>query len=514
MHYIAGICIYHRPQFRLFSLSSRTASYATSTSQDMSKETLKIRSPSPSPDTSITTIRYDLYRGHPNMKLLPQSEMKTIMSDMLDEDDDSWLRYLNYGANAGSKRFRASLRSFLQRRTKDDDMGDDIEHLSNNGRTENDDHELFITNGVSHGLELLCRTCTKPGDEVWIERPTYFLAPMIFESNHLIVKSLPMMTDRLCDDDNSDVKSDRNASAAIGQIDIDRLIHMVEEEGIPAPKMMYIIPSYHNPTGTSMPVDERKRLASFALKHGVMLVADEVYHLLDWKQQQTGDDEDATSHNRPAGIVHFNKYTFETKNDDCQSDAKDKERFGCCISVSSVTKIWGPGVRLGWIDAPTVIIQRLSNYGYIDSQGGVAPFMGKMMYHAIESNLLDTYLDKLKLEYAERYELMCNILSEEPRISILTELSPVNRRGGYFIWIGFPSAVNSYDFSVYSLENYGIRFMAGEKCDPFTLGDDDKSGLRIRNCARLCYADLDREDLVSGTKVFVEAFRAYIKSIE
>ena len=152
MHYIAGICIYHRPQFRLFSLSSRTASYATSTSQDMSKETLKIRSPSPSPDTSITTIRYDLYRGHPNMKLLPQSEMKTIMSDMLDEDDDSWLRYLNYGANAGSKRFRASLRSFLQRRTKDDDMGDDIEHLSNNGRLENDDHELFITNGVSHGL--------------------------------------------------------------------------------------------------------------------------------------------------------------------------------------------------------------------------------------------------------------------------------------------------------------------------------------------------------------------------
>jgi len=438
------------------------------------------------------------------MKLLPQTEMKRIMSDILHAEDDSWRGYLNYGKNEGDERFRMALQSFLYRRTQDDDMGD----IANDGTSSSDnnvgtstsssnDHELFITHGVSHGLELLCRTCTTPGDEVWIERPTYFLAPMILKSNNLIVKALPMMSDR------------KDNDGDIGQIDIDRLIHMVEEEEILPPKMIYIIPSYHNPTGRSMTVYERKRLATFAIRHGVMLVADEVYHLLDWEQKRDGEKglKDMITR-RPAGIVHFNDIDTMKAND-------NEDRIGCCVSVSSFTKIWCPGVRLGWIDAPSFIIERLKNYGYIDSQGGVAPFLGSMMTRAIESNLLDTHLDKLKLEYSQRYELMCNILREEPRISILNDKSPISRQGGYFVWIGFPSIVNTDDFVAYSLEKYGIRFMAGKRCDPFLLTQEgDRSGSSIQSCARLCFADLDREDLASATSIFVESFRSYMKSIE
>lgn len=138
-------------------------------------------------------IKYDLYRGHPNMGLLPRAEMESIMSDFIQEggehEIDTWRRYLNYGANAGDERFLLALRSFLDRRTKDDDMGDSAKQNVL-------ERELFITNGVSHGLELLCATLTQPGDEVWVERPTYFLAPKIFESNGIIVKPLPMMSDR------------------------------------------------------------------------------------------------------------------------------------------------------------------------------------------------------------------------------------------------------------------------------------------------------------------------------
>jgi len=409
----------------------------------------------------------DLYRGHPNMKLLPQTEMKTIMSDILQAEDDSWRGYLNYGTNAGDKRFHIALQTFLNRRTEDDDIGD----ITNGGTSSisSNEHELFITHGVSHGLELLCRTCTKPGDEVWIERPTYFLAPKIFECNNLIVKSLPMMSDG------------KDSDGDIGQIDIDRLIHMVEEEGIPSPKIIYIIPSFHNPTGRSMTVNERKRLATFAIRHGVILIADEVYHLLDWEQKSDRevDSKDMITR-RPAGIVHFNSIDTKKANNESGSECEE----GCCISVSSFTKIWCPGLRLGWIDAPSFIIERLKNYGYIDSQGGVAPFLGSMMTRAIESNLLDTHLDKLKLEYSQRYELMCNILREEPRISILNDRSPIVRQGGYFVWIGFPSNVNTDDFVAYSIEKYGIRFMPGKRCDPFlSTQEGDMSGSSIQSCA-------------------------------
>ena len=106
---------------------------------------------------------------------------------------------------------------------------------------------------------------------------------------------------------------------------------------------------------------------------------------------------------------------------------------------------------------------------------------------------------------------MCNILREEPRISILNNKSPISRQGGYFVWIGFPRN----DFVAYSLEKYGIRFMAGKRCDPFLLTQEgDMSSSFIQFCARLCFADLDREDLLNATATFVESFRSYMKSIE
>lgn len=442
------------------------------------------------------------------MSMLPLSEMQSIMATIAQDDEDNSLReYLNYGANAGDERFRLALQLFLERRTKDDDMGI-YPNESASDKQNGPECELFITSGVSHGLELLCRTCTQPGDEVWVERPTYFLAPTIFESNGLVVKSLPMMSDR------------KDEPGDIGQIDINRLIHMVETERLPAPKMIYVIPSYHNPTGRSMSMAERRQLASFSLKHGVILVADEVYHLLDWEQKEgtkLNNNIDAPSQ-RPAGIVHFNGICNEantSKPPTCTqhgTNAKVDDGMGCCISVSSFTKIWAPGIRLGWINAPSFIIRRLENYGYIDSQGGVAPLMGRVMAEAIKSNLLDIYLDKLKVEYAERYELVCKLLTEEPRIATLSRNSPVARQGGYFIWVGFPPDVNSDDFLSYSLKTFGVRFMSGTKTDPFPSSEGDISGESIRSCARICFADLEREELVKGTLAFIEAFRAFMNS--
>ncbi|KAK1740086.1 PLP-dependent aminotransferase family protein [Skeletonema marinoi] len=428
--------------------------------------------PPPPSSPKKNVIRYNLYRGHPNIDCLPQSEMQAIMSSLLNDNQDSWKKYLNYGANAGDERLLSALRSFLLKRTADDDLGEVTP--CDDSTTSN----FFITSGVSHGLELLCSTSTNHGDEVWIERPTYFLCTQIFKSNGLSVKSLPMSTP--------------------GKIDTDRLIDMVERDGVSPPKMIYIIPSYHNPTGLSMSVEERKKLASFAVRNGVLLVCDEEYHLLDFERG-------SYSNPRPAGMVRFNTHTQATGGDEIDNNQ------GCCISVSSFTKIFAPGVRLGWVEAPPFIIERLSNYGYIDSQGGNAPFMGSIMANAIEMGLLDSYLDKLRIEYKERYGLVCGILQQEPRLSILSIDEP--RGGGYFIWVRFPPTVNADEFLTYSIENYGVRFMAGTKTNPFP-NDEDDIGTAIKSCARICFADLNREDLRKGTETFVEAFQSYITTIE
>ena len=106
------------------------------------------------------------------------------------------------------------------------------------------------------------------------------------------------------------------------------------------------------------------------------------------------------------------------------------------------------------------------------------------------------------------------MLKEEPRITILTQHSPVKRHGGYFIWVSFPPGVDSQDFFTYSMKEYGVRFMAGRKCDPFPSSEDDATGTSIQSCARLCFADLDRDELVKGTSEFLKAFRSYMKTID
>jgi len=90
-----------RPSLRLSPtiLTTRTIHKMSESSKEM-----------PPPPEKHRRIRYDLFRGHPNMDMLPQLEIQSIMSDLLQEGEkDSWKRYLNCGANEGDKQFRSAL---------------------------------------------------------------------------------------------------------------------------------------------------------------------------------------------------------------------------------------------------------------------------------------------------------------------------------------------------------------------------------------------------------------------
>lgn len=194
--------------------------------------------------------KYDFARGHPNPSLLPTAEMKEIMisvvhdadgtsvdktNDVDDENDRNTL-CLNYGHEQGSPELLRELRSFLDRHTTNDDTGTArLDHSVQNS--------LFITHGVSHGIDLICSTQLAPGDVVWVERPTYFLVADIFRSHRLVVRGMPMIHP--------------GNNGGTGGIDVKRLVDLVNSGKLSAPKMMYLVPSHQNPTGHTMPVDDR-----------------------------------------------------------------------------------------------------------------------------------------------------------------------------------------------------------------------------------------------------------------
>jgi len=154
---------------------------------------------------------------------------------------------------------------------------------------------LFVTAGNSQALDFVCALFTRPGDTVIVEEPSYFLAFKIFADHGLNIVSVPV------DDEG---------------MDIDRLEQELRRT---RPKMLYTIPSYHNPGGQSMSAARRTRLAELSRGYDFLIAADEVYQLLWYKQAP------------PAALGTM-------------------AGQGNILSLGSFSKILAPGLRLGWMD--------------------------------------------------------------------------------------------------------------------------------------------------------------------
>lgn len=128
---------------------------------------------------------------------------------------------------------------------------------------------------------------------------------------------------------------------------------------------------------------------------------------------------------------------------------------------------------------------------------------------ALETRIADDVLKKLTIAYKRRAEKICTALSVESRIQIVNR--PI---GGYFIWIKFPSNVNSEQFLEFC--NGRVKFMLGVRCD--IAGGDictdtntvaEKHDRPFTSHARLCFADLDEDVLHQGVQLLIACFQEY-----
>jgi 2-aminoadipate transaminase len=274
--------------------------------------------------TNMATKRvYNFSRGHPNKALVPVQEMQTLMHEVASSGNAAFLqKSLHYGADAGEESLRLELAGFISRQSQVDDIGSSDNSLTNEASPEN----FFITSGVSHGVELLTATLTRPGDLVLVERPTYFLIKGIFECHQLQVQGLPMRDD--------------------SSIDLDILAESFASGKMKVPRLVYVIPTNQNPTGRTMSFEDRVKLSQLAAKFGFIVIADEVYHLLDWRVKKQ---------ERPARMAVLN---HSTQSSVAEKEGTSDDFGGSCISVSAFTKIFAPGVRTGWIEAPPLYYQQ------------------------------------------------------------------------------------------------------------------------------------------------------------
>jgi len=327
---------------------------------------------------------------------------------------------LQYGTEFGDGHLRLALADFL----------------SAHYAIEVDPEPIFITNGNSQAIDIVCTAFTRPGDVVFVEEPSYFLALDIFRNHHLQIVGIPV---------------DEHG------LSIDALEVALEQN---TPALIYTIPAFHNPTGVTLSVERRQRLVELAVRHGFLIVADEVYQLLDY----VGDT--------PAPMAAY----------------LDSGRV---LSLGTFSKILAPGLRLGWIQAEMSLLQRLAKTAYVVSGGGLNPYTSSIVQCVIEQGWQADYLQALRALYRERIDAMHNAL----RRHVSTNITYRKPAGGYFFWLKFAPETDTRQFLDKARE-LKVGFRAGSA---FSVSSGQK------NFMRLSFAFYDADRIEVGIETLARA---------
>ncbi len=363
----------------------------------------------------------DFGAGQPSPSLLPLAWLREAAASRLGDADTG---YLAYGALEGDGYFRRVL----------------AEYLGEHYRMRVDFGNLFVTGGASQGLDLICTLFSRPGDTIFVEEPSYFLALRIFADHGLNIVSLPM-------DDQGLV--------------VEAVEHKLSQH---TPAFLYTIPTFHNPTSATLSAERRNRLVQLSQQHDLVIVADEVYHLLNYAAPPP-----------PPLASHID--------------------LSPVISLGSFSKIMAPGLRLGWIQTGTELINRFSGCGLVDSGGSLNHFTSGVMRSAIELGLLEKQLTNLKSVYNKRKIALSNALRE----LLPNSVRFVEPDGGFFIWLEFDDTIDTVKMLA-AVRQHNVDYLPGIEC----------SGQRgLKNYARLSFAYFDVPELEEGARRLAKAIREF-----
>jgi len=298
--------------------------------------------------------------------------------------------------------------------------------------------EILVTTGSQQGLDLIGKLFLDEGDAVICESPTYLGAVMAFN----VFK--PRWVEIPTDDDGMDL-------AALE-------LRLRAEQRV---KMIYVVPNFQNPTGRTWSTDRRKGLMALARRFGVPLIEDNPYGELAFE-------------GAPPGAIQ----------------AMDES--GLVISLGTFSKIFCPGLRVGWIAARRHFLERL----VVIKQA--ADLHSSTLDQMITSEYLRTHdLEKDLAEKREVYGKRRNAMVAALEAEMPPGVTVTHPRGGLFLWLEMPEEIDSRKLLRVSLER-GVAFVPGESFFPNT---------QRKNTMRLNYSNMPEERIVEGIRRLAAAVK-------
>jgi 2-aminoadipate transaminase len=275
--------------------------------------------------------------------------------------------------------------------------------------------ELMVTSGGIDCMELLAKSYLDPGDQVVVEAPTYLGAIMAFRGYEADLHGVPM--------DGDGMRVDVLAGLLAGGL---------------RPKIVYTIPDYQNPTGLSMSADRRTELIGLARRYGFLICEDVAYRELGF-----GAPPPASLWSLAPDVV---------------------------LQAGTGSKIFFPGVRLGWAAGPRQVIGRLVVAKQNSDQ--CAGSLGQRMFEEYgRAGHLERQIVASRALYARRAELMTGALAAHMPDGT-TWTTP---RGGFYVWLTAPDGTDTVALSA-AARDRKVAYVPGR---PFYPGDAGAAQIRL-----------------------------------
>ena len=315
---------------------------------------------------------------------------------------------LQYGATEGYQPLREQLAAFMHSKGAQDVAPE----------------QLIVTTGSQQALDLLGKTMISPGDKVIVEGPTFLATIQCFRLYGAELISAPV--------------------DAHG-VNTDTLEQLIAQH---KPKMVYLIPTFGNPSGALLSLERRKRVLELAVQYQTLVVEDDPY-----------------------GDLYFGEAPPPSMLALSPQVPGSRDWLAHCGSLS---KVLSPGLRVGWMIAPPELLARATMCKQF-SDAHTSTFAQATAAQYLKAGRMPATLAHVRQVYAERAQAMGQALRRE----LGDAIDFVQPQGGLFFWARLTGARGQLndgaEFAKRAIE-HGVAFVPGV---PFYAANPDTSTLRL-----------------------------------
>ncbi|MGE5593713.1 MAG: PLP-dependent aminotransferase family protein [Betaproteobacteria bacterium] len=313
--------------------------------------------------------------------------------------------------------------------------------------------DVLITSGSLQGLDLVCKIFLEPGDVVLTEAPTYIGALQTFASYEADIASVPTDADGMRIDELESLLADMRAG---------------KRAGGRTPKFIYTIPSFQNPSGCTLSLERRWALLSVASRFGVPVVEDHAYAELRYD----GADIPALK-------------------------ALDEDDI--VVHLGTFSKIFSPGLRLGWMIGPRPVMEKAILFKQGTDQ--CSNSLGQMM--ALEygkRGLIERQIEVTVASLRKKKDETLRAL----RAHFGDAITYTVPEGGFYTWVTFPEAIDTVELLPRAVKEHSVAYVAGPSFYA------DRSGA---NQARLCFSQPRVDQIEEGIWRLRKCFATFLWAV-